>query len=142
MITFEQLTNASQKALDDVNKLLAQLSSEENVISLAYLQRILKNENIGFFVAKDDEKIIGMGILALVPVVSGLGARIEDVVIDENYRGKGLGKQLMQKIIEEARKKNVEYVELTSRPSRVVANKLYPALGFRKRETNVYTLDL
>ncbi len=142
MILFEQLKIASQSALEGINKLLPQLSSDEKPISFEYLARMLDDKNVAVFVIKDDEAIVGMATLVLVPHPSGFEAFIEDVVIDEAYRGQGLGKQLMQEVLEEAKKRGVEYVELTSREIRIAANKLYQSLGFKKRETNVYTLKL
>ncbi len=142
MITIEQLKKITPRALEDINKLLPQLSPNEKTISQDYLARIIEDENVELFVVKGDEAIVGMATLVFIRHPSGFEAFVEDVVIDEAYRGKGLGKQLMQKVIEEAKKRGVEYVELTSRESRIAANKLYQSLGFKKRETNVYTLKL
>ena len=67
-------------------------------------------------------------------------AWIEDVVVDQNYRGKGYGKVMIEKVIEQCRNKGNVTLMLTSRPSRIVANQLYQSLGFEKRETNVYKM--
>ncbi|HAC72525.1 MAG TPA: GNAT family N-acetyltransferase, partial [Porphyromonadaceae bacterium] len=63
---------------------------------------------------------------------------IEDVVVDENARGKGVAASLVYHALKVAREKGIEKVDLTSTPARVAANRLYQKLGFRKRETNVY----
>jgi ribosomal protein S18 acetylase RimI-like enzyme len=76
--------------------------------------------------------------MASFATTTGNHCRIEDVVVDEKHRGKGLGRRLMSKTIEALREMNVKRVELTSRPSRTVANKLYRSLGFKLRKTNVY----
>lgn len=67
-------------------------------------------------------------------------AWIEDVVVDQNYRGKGYGKVMIDKVIALCRNKGNMTLMLTSRPSRIVANRLYQSLGFEKRETNVYKM--
>lgn len=67
-------------------------------------------------------------------------AWIEDVVVDQNYRGKGYGKVMIDKVIALCRNKGNMTLMLTSRPSRIVANQLYQSLGFEKRETNVYKM--
>ena len=85
---------------------------------------------------------MGMGTLVIMHTVVGVRARIEDVVVDEIYRGKGIGEKISKELIALARKKKVRSIELSSRPSRTVANKLYQKLGFKKRDTNVYNLPL
>ena len=71
---------------------------------------------------------------------TGRKALIEDVVVDQNYRGKGYGKVMIEKVMELCRNKGNVTLMLTSRPSRIVANQLYQSLGFEKRETNVYKM--
>ena len=67
---------------------------------------------------------------------------IEDVVVDQNYRDKGIAKMLIQNLIEIGKEKKLEQIGLTSHPSRQAANNLYIKLGFKKRDTNVYRLTL
>lgn len=83
-----------------------------------------------------------MGEVVVVHTLTGTRARIEDVVVEERYRRRGLGEKLVRRLIQEARSRKAKVVELTSRPSRVAANSLYRRLGFRKRNTNVYRLIL
>ena len=74
--------------------------------------------------------------------LSGTKVWIEDVVVDESQRGKGIGKELTLFAIGFAKSLGAESVELTSRPSRIAANSLYKKLGFVLRETNVYRYTL
>ena len=76
--------------------------------------------------------------LVLFPIPTGLRAWVEDVVVDEKARGKGVGKALSEYALKEALLMGVMTVDLTSRPDRVAANQLYQRVGFTKRETNVY----
>jgi ribosomal protein S18 acetylase RimI-like enzyme len=68
----------------------------------------------------------------------GLRAFIDDVVVDERYRGHGIGEALVRSALDHARKVNAKTVDLTSRPAREAANRLYRRIGFEKRETNPY----
>ena len=144
MITFEQLTEASEAAVQDINQLLPQLreSTDEHTCTLAELQEIVSDKKIAFMVAKDGEKIIGMASLYIMSKLSKDVAHVEDVVIDGGYRGQGLGEKIMQALINVARERGVKTLTLTSRPERVAGNKLYQKLGFQQKITNVYRLKL
>ena len=82
-----------------------------------------------------------MVTLCIYQSPTGRKAWIEDVVVDQNYRGKGYGKVMIEKVIELCRNKGNVTLMLTSRPSRVAANQLYKSLGFETRETNVYKMS-
>jgi len=75
-------------------------------------------------------------------IPTGIRAWIEDVVVDESARGHGVGEALNQAAIQEARQKGAVTVDLTSRPSREAANRLYQRIGFVQRDTNVYRFSL
>ena len=87
---------------------------------------------------EDEEKIVGMLTLAVFRIPSGVRAWIEDVVVDTEARGRGIGAALVRRAIEIAQESGARTVDLTSRPSREAANKLYQKLGFEQRSTNVY----
>lgn len=87
-------------------------------------------------------QIVGAMILVLFPLASGVRAWIEDVVVDECARGKGIGAALNRHAIEIAQRAGARTVDLTSRPDREAANRLYARLGFNRRATNVYRLEL
>jgi ribosomal protein S18 acetylase RimI-like enzyme len=84
------------------------------------------------------DRIVGTLTLVVFRVPTGSRAVIEDVVVDEAARGRGIGERLTQAAIRLARDQGAASVELTSRPSREAANRLYRRLGFTRRETNVY----
>jgi ribosomal protein S18 acetylase RimI-like enzyme len=94
------------------------------------------------FVAREHGEIVGSLSLVLFRIPTGLRAWIEDVVVDESARGKGVGEALSRAAIDHALKAGAKTVDLTSRPSREAANRLYERLGFKKRETNVYRYEL
>jgi ribosomal protein S18 acetylase RimI-like enzyme len=83
-----------------------------------------------------------MFTLATCRIPSGLKIWIEDVVVDEAHRGEGLGRKMMLHAIEYCKTLGAKTIELTSRPARIEANRLYQKLGFIQYETNVYKYQL
>ena len=122
-------------------KLIPQLSPEAKIPEKDDLKEIVNAEHTKLFIA-EDEQILGTLTLVLNKIPTGNKAWIEDVVLDEKARGRGVGKALTQFAIDYACQKGYKKIDLTSTPERVVANKLYQKLGFNKRETNVYRLRL
>lgn len=87
-------------------------------------------------------RIVGLLTLVLFRIPTARCARIEDVVVDEAVRGRGIGAALVRAALEQAAQAGATKVDLTSRPEREAANRLYQRLGFVQRETNVYRYDL
>jgi GNAT superfamily N-acetyltransferase len=121
---------------DQINWLLGQQSPSERVIEASELQTLLDNPLFYLFVVQDhDRKYIGVATMFFQRSLTRWIAEIHDVVVDENFRGQGFGKQLTSKAMETALEFSVLHgvnikLFLTSRPSRVAANKLYQKLGF------------
>ena len=82
--------------------------------------------------------ILGMLTLATFTIPTGLRAWVEDVVVDDQARGRGAGQALVEAAVAHATSIGARTVDLTSRPSREAANRLYRRAGFELRETNVY----
>ncbi|MEY4373004.1 MAG: hypothetical protein RL219_1773, partial [Actinomycetota bacterium] len=87
-------------------------------------------------------RIVGTLTLVVFRIPTGVRAWIEDVVVDNAARGHGVGELLNVRALEVARSKGAKTVDLTSRPSREAANRLYQRIGFQPRETNVYRFSL
>ena len=87
---------------------------------------------------RDQDRIVGSLTLAMFRIPTGYRAWIEDVVVDDQARGKGVGRALNEAALAEAQRRGAKDVSLTSRPSREAANRLYLRIGFEARETNVY----
>jgi ribosomal protein S18 acetylase RimI-like enzyme len=123
--------------------LVRQLSQGAPPLTREQLVALVSHPAITFLAARvDDGPIIGILTLALFPVPTGLRAWIEDVVVDAAVQRRGVGRALTNAAIELARAAGARTVDLTSRPSREAANRLYQGLGFERRETNVYRYDL
>ena len=142
MVEIIEISEASNEILSQVNGLLPQLSKSASPLSLESLDILAKSESTNLFVAKEGKKVWGMRSLVLFSIPTGTKAWVEDVVVDSSARGKGIGKALMNHALKKVREKRGKSIDLTSRPSRETANKLYQSLGYQKRETNVYRLSL
>lgn len=124
--------------MEFVNLMLGQLSTSAHEVDVALLQRLIDSENSTLFILKVDGEPAGMLTLCHYYAPTGCKAWIEDVVVDSSKRGLGLGRHLVEHALEQAQKLSPCTVMLTSRPSRVEANRLYQSVGFEPRETNVY----
>jgi len=134
----EELTDFSITALDAINGLLPQLSPSVVALEESDLRNIVDSESTKLFLAIDEDGVFGMLSLVLFRIPTGRKAWVEDVVVDEKARGRGVGKVLTEHAIQVAREHGAHSVDLTSRPSREAANALYQRVGFEQRVTNVY----
>jgi ribosomal protein S18 acetylase RimI-like enzyme len=141
-ITVQVAQQATEELLAGLNDLLPQLSSSAPPLEIADLERIVSSSAINLFVATDGDVVVGSLTLVIFPIPTGLRAWIEDVVVDGTTRGVGVGEALTNAAIDEARRRGARSLDLTTRPSRESANRLYRKLGFEMRETNVYRLSL
>jgi ribosomal protein S18 acetylase RimI-like enzyme len=133
---------ASDELVAAFSVLLPQLSSSASPISRVELQAIVDSPASSLLVARDGGRVVGTLTLAVFRIPTGVRAWIEDVVVDESARGRGVGEALTLRAVELAREAGARSVELTSRPTREAANRLYRRLGFEERETNVLRLTL
>jgi ribosomal protein S18 acetylase RimI-like enzyme len=124
------------------DRLIPQLSSSSPPPGVDGLRAIVDDRDSVLYVARIGGQIVGSLTLAMYRIPTGLKAWIEDVVVDETARGRGIGVALNHAAREEARRRGAKSVDLTSRPSRDVANRLYQRMGFQPRESNLYRYEL
>jgi ribosomal protein S18 acetylase RimI-like enzyme len=122
--------------------LLPQLSRSAPPPTHEQLARIVADPATTLLVAEDDGRIVGSLTLAMFEIPTGVRAWIEDVVVDESARGRGVAADLVQAALDRAAKAGARTVDLTSRPDREAANRLYQRLGFEARATNIYRRTL
>ena len=132
----------SEELVTAFSRLIPQLSSSSPPPTREQLDGIVRSESCSLLVARDGDHIVGSLTLVVFPIPTGIRAWIEDVVVDAEVRGKGVGEALNMKALEIARAKGAVTVDLTSRPSREAANRLYQRIGFVQRDTNVYRYTL
>jgi ribosomal protein S18 acetylase RimI-like enzyme len=128
----------TDELVDAAGRLLPQLSRSAAPLAADDLARIVDHQAITLLVARSQGLIVGMLTLVTFPLPSGLRARIEDVVVDQDARGHGVGTALSKAALDLAQRQGARSIDLTSRASRVAANRLYQQLGFRLRDSNVY----
>lgn len=136
------VTSASADVLAACHRLIPQLSSSSAPISAQELEEVIESDTTVLFAARSGQEIVGLLTLAIFRIPTGVRAWIEDVVVDNQARGTGVGDALNRAALAEAKRRGAKTVDLTSRPSREAANRLYQRLGFKQRNTNVYRYDL
>lgn len=141
--TITQLTSSDAQTADTIRALIEQLTGRESTFGEDDLRNTLQDSASRMFVMRHDEAIVGMITLGIYFCPTGRKVWIEDVVVDRELRGKGLGQRLVEFAINYV-KENLSpcSLMLTSRPSRIAANELYRKSGFEQRQTNVYKIDI
>jgi ribosomal protein S18 acetylase RimI-like enzyme len=124
--------------VDALNRLLPQLTSNAVALTPEAVAAIVTSDGSTLFVARDGDDIVGVLTLVVYRVPTGVKAWIEDVVVDEAARGRGVGEALTRAALDEATANGIRTVDLTSRPAREAAHRLYQKLGFATRDTSVY----
>lgn len=142
MIKIFEITEMSQKVYDAFERLLPQLSSSAKTPTWDELEDLI-NSKAGIVLAAvddedPDETILGTMTLVVFRIPTGVRAWVEDVVVDREARGQGIGEKLIRTSIERAKAEGAKTIDLTSRPTRVEAHRLYKRCGFEMRETCVF----
>lgn len=141
-VTVEIAQSASAELAEAFARLIPQLSRSSPPPSAEELAELIGSPASDVVVARVDGVVVGTLTLVVFRIPTGVRAWIEDVVVDDSARGHGVGEALNQFALAIARQKGAKTVDLTSRPSREAANRLYQRIGFQPRETNVYRYDL
>ena len=131
-------TQFTEEVAHELRQLLPQLSASATAPSDQAVRAIVESDASHLLVAREGTVILGFLTLVVFPIPTGIRAWIEDVIVDAGARGKGVGEKLNVFALDLAASLGARTVELTSRPSRASANRLYQRLGFVERETNVY----
>src|SRR6187401_3126275 len=136
VIVVAKAAEVNGELLEAMAALVPQLSPRAAIPSASQLQTLLDSDSTTLLLARDlanGNRIVGMLTLAVFQIPTGARAWIEDVVVDKDSRGRGIGKQLTRSALELALNKDVRTVDLTSRPARKDANALYKGMGFTIR---------
>lgn len=141
-VQVEIAREATGELVDAFGRLLPQLSSTAEPLDRAAVERMVSCATNTVLVARAEGTVVGTLTLVMSPVPSGLRGRVEDVVVDSAARGRGIAALLIDEALRVAREAGARTVDLTSRPDRAAANRLYERLGFRVRESTVYRFPL
>ncbi|MFM7253502.1 MAG: GNAT family N-acetyltransferase [Ilumatobacteraceae bacterium] len=138
----EIATEVTDELFEAFERLVPQLSRSSPPPQRDELAHIVHAAESDVLVARVEGQIVGTLTLVTFRIPTGVRSWIEDVVVDESARGHGVGEALNLAALEVARRRGAKTVDLTSRPSREAANRLYQRIGFVARDTNVYRFDL
>ncbi|MFJ9740940.1 GNAT family N-acetyltransferase [Streptomyces sp. NPDC101166] len=141
-IRVDIVREASGELVDAFGRLLPQLSSTAKPLDGEAVERMVTCDANTVLVARTSGTIVGTLTLVLLPLPSGVRARVEDVIVDVEARGRGVAALLTQEALRIAREAGARTADLTSRPDRPAANRLYERLGFRPRNSTVYRIPL
>ena len=150
-MSVELIEQSSPELVAAMERLIPQLSRSAKPLTAEQTQALVDQDSVYLFVFRTDKPvtaadgneveagtILGMLSLATFAIPTGVRAWVEDVVVDAGTRGMGAGQQLVEAAVAHDQKIGARTVDLTSRPSREAANRLYRRCGFELRETNVY----
>ena len=135
-----EINTYSPEHHEAMQRFLDQLTPEHMTLTEEMVKQLITSENSHLFFLMQDEQVAGMLTVGIYYSPTGGKAWIEDVVVDEAFRGQGLSKLLVAHAIQFVESKQIPLLMLTSNPTRVAANKLYQAMGFGRKETNVYRM--
>lgn len=144
-ISITQVDKLTEELFNACQRLIPQLTRNNPAPTRQELEQLLSSKSSLLFTARHSDygnSIIGLATLILYRVPTGLRAYIEDVVVEEPARGRGIGEALTRACLERAEQAGASQVMLTSNPNRYAANRLYRRMGFELRETNVYRYKL
>ncbi len=141
-VTVEIASEATPELAAAFARLIPQLSKSSPPPGLSELAQMIASDASDVLLAVEDGVVLGTLTLITFRIPTGVRSWIEDVVVDDAARGKGVGDLLNRFALDLARAKGAKTVDLTSRPTREAANRLYQRIGFVPRETNIYRYSI
>jgi len=143
-IIVERVTEFSPEVADGIRNLVKQLVSNTRSLTDEEFNEMIEPKQNFLFIAREvsTNKIAGVVMISIYRIPDSKKAYLDDIIVDEHFRGRGIAGLLFEKVIATSKEHNAEYIMLTSNPKRVAGIHLYEKLGFKKRETNVYRLEL
>lgn len=147
-MSIEIVSSVSPELVTAMERLIPQLSRSSTPLDAHACERLIAQPGVFLFTFRSDsldgereQPILGMLTLVTFEIPTGIRAWIEDVVVDNEARGQGAGQALVEAAIAQAKALGARTVDLTSRPTRKAANRLYQRCGFVQRETNIYRFN-
>lgn len=137
ILTAETLTAKIQNQVADLYRQLNDVNKQRSLAEI-----LQANNNVCVIVCMVDDKVVGTALLSTYKVISGYRGMVDDVVVDTSQRGKGIGKKLMVRLLEQAKSMGLDEVLLFTGHHRLPAITLYKSLGFTLRESGLYNLRM
>jgi GNAT superfamily N-acetyltransferase len=142
MVSIERVGEATAEVHTALGRLLPQLNARLTLPPLERLEAIVADPSVTLLLARDGGEIVGTATVIVYTTPFWIKARLDEVVVDQAARGKGVGAALVTACLDIAREKGAQVAELQSGVHRDAANRLYPRMGFERRESNLYRLVL
>jgi len=142
VVRIEPAIDASARVHAALARLLPQLNAQLPVPTMERLRAIIADPAVTLLIASDGAEIVGTATVIVYTTPFWVKARIDDVVVDEAARGRGVGEALVKACLDVGRARGAQVAELQSGVQREAANRLYPRMGFKLRESNLYRLQL
>jgi GNAT superfamily N-acetyltransferase len=142
MARIEPVTEATPEVYAALERLLPQLNSRLTLPPFERLEAIVADPSVTLLIAREGDEIVGTATVIVYTTPFWIKARLDEVVVDESARGKGVGAALVKACLDIAREKGAQVAELQSGVLREAANRLYPRMGFELRESNLYRIVL
>lgn len=142
-ITISRLEKFSERDRSAIRSLVNQLGATFQELADNDLLEMIESKTTQLIVARDveNDQIVAMATLALYRIPYLKKAYLDDFIVSDEYQGQGVGSALMKAVVKQAEDYGAGYIEFTSNPKRVGANKFYQKQGFERRDTNVYRLN-
>lgn len=140
-IVIKEIAAFEAGIVEAVNRLLNQLVSTPMVFTEQAFRDLIASSSSHLFLVYVEGEVAGMLTLGTYVSPTGVKYWVEDVVVDEAFRGRSLGRKLIDHAIEYVAQRGNSTLMLTSKPARVAANRLYQSAGFQPKQTNVYKMD-
>lgn len=137
----KELVSFSEEYVEGLDALMHELSPAATATE-ARVRMCIEDKNMHLYAAFEEERMVGCATLCVCTTPEMVTGFVEAVVVTAACRGQHLGRKLMEKVIDDARQYGVQHLHLTSSPKRVEANGLYQAMGFQRKETNVYVMNI
>ena len=137
----KELVSFSEEYVEDLDALMGELSPGATATK-DRVRKCIEDKNMHLYAAFEEERMLGCATLCVCTTPEMIIGFVEAVVVAAECRGQHIGRRLMERIIDDARRFGVQELHLTSRPQRVASNGLYQALGFDRKETNVYVMKV
>lgn len=141
-VDIEVVNEVTSDVVEAFGRLMPQLSSSAVPLDADALSVIVSAPASTLLVARAGGEIVGTLTLVIFPIPTGIRAWVEDVVVDEAARGQRVGEALTLEALGIAREAGARTVDLTTRPSREAAGRLYERVGFERRDSRVYRYSL
>ena len=137
-VVISALDSITPEFIAALHRIIPQLAPGSDLPARDQLEKVIDCSANVLYAARVKEQTVGTLTLTMLVTPTGVTGWISDVVVDNQVRGKGIGEKLVREAIAQAKSLGARYVDLSSRPAREAANRLYQRIGFEKRETNYY----